>query len=431
MSRKIALPLAGRLIAVLAAAPSFALTDRWAAWSPIEGTSNAFRLTMTQRSPGFPVATVASDSRSPVQLPSGASAFLGAGTPPGAKYGSSAGNPYLVLRPRADTPTRRPRRRTRSTHPTPDTGWAFVLGDIDADQVAGPRHRRDRCRRPRGRDRLVVPRDVQLRRGADQPTWDAATSTLTGNPGAVDTDGATGWFEPDVRLTSLTMIFTRRSGFPVYQTWFVSRARPIGGSVDDVSAVGTCPVGGTTLTPGVAVRREARHDHSGRRRDLLLRRVRHPGRVRRARWTSRRPASCSGRREQTVSNRGNDDDPASRADFDVRAIVPQPISGTVRDDDGAPVAGVDCDPHRPRRDPRPPPPAADGTYLFDDNPIGTGYTVTIAVPAGYIAGPGGAPDRRHRRRERPRDRAGLHRGGPACRLRSGHRLPAPVSAASR
>ena len=119
------------------------LIGRWGGAQPLDdsvedgGAANAFRLTMAQRSPGFPAATVASDSRSPVQVPSGASAFLGPGTPPGAKYGSSAGNPYLVLRARGSHPHRRgPRRRTPSTPPTPDTGWAFVLGDLDADQVA-------------------------------------------------------------------------------------------------------------------------------------------------------------------------------------------------------------------------------------------------------------------------------------------------------
>ena len=54
------------------------------------------------------------------------------------------------------------------------------------------------------------------------------------------------------------------------------------------------------------------------------------------------PATCAvvGAAERTVSNRGNDGDPASRADFAVRAIIPQPISGTVRDAGGAPVPGV-------------------------------------------------------------------------------------------
>ena len=124
--------------------------------------------------------------------------------------------------------------------------------------------------------------------------------------------------------------------------------------------------------------------------------------------------------EQAVSNRGNDNDPASRADFDVRAIVPQPISGTVRDDDGAPVAGVTVTLAGPGG-PATTTTAADGSYLFDNNPIGTGYTVTIAVPAGYTAGPGGTQIGGIAVDERPSAGAGLHGGRPACRLRHGHR----------
>lgn len=51
--------------------------------------------------PGFPEATVATDSRGPVALPSGT--VLGPTTPPVIKYGSSAGSSYVLLRPRADT----------------------------------------------------------------------------------------------------------------------------------------------------------------------------------------------------------------------------------------------------------------------------------------------------------------------------------------
>ena len=91
--------------------------------------------TMTQQSPGFPAATVVSDSRAPVSLPSGATTFLGAGTPPGLKYGSSSGSAYLLLRPKADTATTPSTTTYTFDAPTPDTGWAFVLGDVDADAV--------------------------------------------------------------------------------------------------------------------------------------------------------------------------------------------------------------------------------------------------------------------------------------------------------
>lgn len=386
MSRKVSVMLAGLLV-VLAAAPAYALTDRWAAWSPIGGTSNAYSLTMNQLSAGFPGATVVSDSRSPVQAPSGVSAFLGPSTPPGAKYGSSAGNPYLVLRPRADTPTAPSTTTYTFGAPTPDTGWAFVLGDIDADQV-----------RLSATDAAGVPVPAaevsswfrgtfNYAGAADQPTWDAATSTLTGNPGAVDTDGAAGWFEPDVRLTSLTMTFTRRAGFPVYQTWFVSRARPIGGTVDDVSTVGTCPLAGITatlLSPFGQPLASAVPGSDGTYTFGEL--ATQDGYVVRL----EAPDGCVvlGPAEKAVSNRGADNAPDSRADFDVRAVVPQPISGTVRDDTGAPVAGVITTLTGPGGTTTTTT-AANGGYLFDGNPVGTGYTVSIALPGGYVAGPAG------------------------------------------
>jgi hypothetical protein len=224
MSRKLVLLGVG-LVTLALAAPAFAVTDRWAAWSPVDGASNAFRLTMTQQARGFPAATVATDSRSPVQVPTGATAFLGPGTPPGAKYGSSASNPYLVLRARADSPTAPSTTTYSFDAPTPDTGWAFVLGDIDADQVAITATDATGTPVPATEVDTWFRGTFNYTGGADQPTWNATTSTLTGNAGAVDTDGAAGWFEPDVRLSSLTMTFTRRAGFPVYQTWFVSRAR--------------------------------------------------------------------------------------------------------------------------------------------------------------------------------------------------------------
>ncbi len=46
------------------------------------------------------------------------------------------------------------------------------------------------------------------------PTWDAATTTLTGNATATDTSGAAAWFEPNAPISSLTFTFTRRAGVP-------------------------------------------------------------------------------------------------------------------------------------------------------------------------------------------------------------------------
>ena len=372
----------------MVAAPAFAVTDRWAAWDPVAGSSNAFTTTMRQQAPGFPAAAVATDSRAPVQLPSGSSAFLGPGTPPGAKYGTSSGNPYLVLRARADTATTPSTTTYSFDAPTPDTGWAFVLGDIDADAVRIAATDEAGAAVPAAEVASWFAGTFNYAGAGDLPTWDPTSSTLTGNAAALDTNGASGWFEPDVRLTSLTFIFSRRAGFPVYQAWFVSRARPIGGVVSDLSTIGTCPPTQATvslLSPSGTVLATVTPAGNGSysfgefatQGDYVVR--------------VDVPDTCAviGAAQQTVSNRGNDNDPASRANFGVRAVVPQVIRGTVRDNTGAPVAGVVVTITRPGGGTATTTTAADGTYLFDNNPTAPGYTVSIAVPSGYVAGPAG------------------------------------------
>lgn len=382
-------PLVLALPILLGVAPAQALTSSWAGWSPITGWSNDYALRLQPASPGFPAASVASDSRANVQLPGGTSTFLGASTPPGGKYGSSAGSPYLVLRPRADNATAPSTTTYAFDTPTPDTGWAFVLGDIDADQVRVTALDADGAAVPAARVDSWFRGAFNYAGGTDLPSWSPASSTLVGNPGAVDTDGASGWFEPDLRLSSLSFVFTRRAGFPVYQTWFVTRARPLTGTVADVSAApAACPVQGTTLTLVSPYGDE-----------LATTQPDATGAFSFGEWATQAgytvrvggPPSCAvvGPSQRTLDNRGNDGSAASRAAFQVRQVVPQPISGRVVDGAGDPVAGATVTLTRPdattvtlTTDP-------DGRYLFDDNPIAAGYTLAVTVPVGYVAGPGG------------------------------------------
>lgn len=295
--------------------PANAATDQWAEWDPITGAANDFSTTMRQQAPGFPAAAVASDSRAPVQIASGASVFLGPGTPPGAEYGSSAGSPYIVVRPFADNATSPSTTTYTFENPTPDTGWAFVLGDIDADQVEV--RATDQSGDP------VTASEVDSwfqgtfnhAGGSDLPVWDAATATLVGN--GADAAGPSGWFEPDVRLSSLTLVFTRLAGLPVYQTWFVSRARPIGGTVTDVSTTGSCSLPGSTLTLVSPYGQELATtspaaDGSYSFGDFATQ----DGYV--VRLTPPDGCEAVGSTQADVSNRGADGDPASRADFEVR-----------------------------------------------------------------------------------------------------------------
>ncbi|QIG43355.1 hypothetical protein G5V58_11785 [Nocardioides anomalus] len=376
------------LLALPPALPAQALSNLWATWTPITGTANDYALRMQQASPGFPGASVASDSRAGAQLVSGASTFLGPGTPPGATYGTSRNSPYLNLRPLADRPTSPSTTTYTFDHPTPDTGWAFVLGDVDADQVEVRAVDATGARVSAAEVDSWFRGPFNYAGGADQPTWDAASSTLVGNPTRTDTDGASGWFEPDVRLSALTFVFTQRAGFPVYQTWFVSRARPLGGTVDDVSTVGACPVQSLVLTlvsPWGETLATTSPDATGAYSFGEW--------ATQAGYTVRltAPASCAvvGPSAAPLDNRGSDGSPASRGDFEVRQVIPQPISGTVTDTGGHPVPGVTVTLTRPGGGTVTQTTGPDGTYLFDDNAMGAGYSVAVTVPPGYAAGPGG------------------------------------------
>ncbi len=242
------------LFLVSTAAPASAgTTAGWAAWTPIAGRANQYATTMQLPANGFPLATVASNSRANVALPTGASTYLGPTTPVGTKYGTSRNQAYLNLRPEADTPTTPSTTTYTFDRPTPAAGWTFVLGDIDADKVSIGAGGADGEAVPAATINRWYNSSFNYAAGSDLPSWDGATSTLTGNAAAADTDGAAAWFEPDVALTSITFAFTARSGFPIYQAWFASVANTISGRVDDVSSgVNHCDADGSVvrlLTP--------------------------------------------------------------------------------------------------------------------------------------------------------------------------------------
>ena len=209
----------------------------------------------------------------------------------------------------------------------------------------------------------------------DVPRWDGATGTLTGNRGALDTNGASAWFEPRVPLSTLTFVFTRRAGFPVYQTWFASLSHTLSGtvSVTGADAPGDAQAGLTVklFAPDGREVGETKTDGDGRYRfgDLATYAGYRVALVRPAGLTSDQPLS------RTV-DLGDDD---QVADFALRAVVPLAVSGTVADPDGNPLAGVEVRLTGPGDD-RTAVTDADGAYLFDDVPVGDGYTLTATAP---------------------------------------------------
>ena len=272
------------ILACLLALPVAALTDRWAAWAPITGVSNDYSTTMAQRSAGFPVATMASDSKSNVQLPSGASAFLGAGTPPGAKYGSSTNQSYAVLRAKADTATTPS--TTTYTFDEPDPGHRLGVRARRRRRRpgAGARPRTRRAMPSRRRDRLVVCRE--------RSTTSGERPCRPGRRGDLDADGKSRGAghqrcERVVRARHPAHSRSRSSspGGPASRS-----TRPGSSAAPARSAASSrtrrrwaaCPVEDTRMTLVSPYGEDTGDDEPGRRGRLRLRRVRHPGRVRRA-----------------------------------------------------------------------------------------------------------------------------------------------------
>ena len=347
------------LVAIGAAVPAISTSAEtrpgWADRDPLTGSAGDWSTTMRLPAGGFPAATVTSDSRGGAGVISGASSWLSAATPPGELYGSSRGQQYLNLRPQADRPTSPSTTTYSFERPTPAGGWAFVLGDIDADRAVVT---------ARGADgRLLTGAELGWQGGFnycavdrapsctgepdDVPTWNPATGEVTGNVRAADTFGAAGWFRPTTPIISLTVELYQRSGFPVYQTWFASLARDIAGTVSFVDEAGA-PQGvlpGATLTlfgPDGAELDTTTSDESGQY--IFPGYTAAPGY--RVELTTlpdaddEHPYGLVPHGERVVDEVDLSDADATGVDFAVRDIRPVAVGGTVLTDDGTPVAGA-------------------------------------------------------------------------------------------
>jgi hypothetical protein len=180
-------------------------------------------------------ATFATDSNTP-SVPSGASAFLGPGTPFGAAFGSSEGHPYLS--PRTAVGTTPSTTTFTFATATPSSGWGFALGDIDADPVTVTATAADGSAVPvaalgwQSAFNYCGASPLPSSCGGaqtDTPVWDPATATLRGN--GVGTSGGAGWFMPANGIKTLTLRFTPLSGLPIYQIWFAANVVTLSGAV--------------------------------------------------------------------------------------------------------------------------------------------------------------------------------------------------------
>ncbi len=375
------------VVAVSSAAFAAPTTHGIASWTDLVGTSTDYTTTMQLPATGFPAASVTSTSRAgSVGVQSGSSNWFGENSSVGLKYGSSKDRQYLNLRPKADNASDPSVTTYTFERPTPQ-GWALVLGDVDADQVhvsattasgaaatvseLGFQEEFNFCAtspKPSACSGVVAPFDT--------PVWDPATQTLVGNAGAADTTGAAGWFEPTTSLKTLTLTFTRRAGFPIYQTWFAVNMNEVTGTVGVTS--GSCDVDALTVQM-----LDAGGDEVAQTATAADGTYSFTGVAASAGYSIKLatlPPDCDadGPTSQAVDLTAGD----AVADFAVREHVAS-ISGVVSDSDGA-VAGVDVvllDSGGAEIDRMPTGPT--GSYQFDGVPPGD-YDVTIPDPgAGY------------------------------------------------
>jgi hypothetical protein len=200
-------------------------TGLYGDWS-FESTTQGI-VSFTERMPNATVAiTGGSGSRA-----TGATIFLNANTPVGEQYGSSRQLSYASIgiggsftvpgNPSVTTIT--------FDEVTPASGWSFVLGDIDAENVTiaalddedteldvsdwfSGAFNYCNAGSPK-------PSGCPAGTSTDEPVWESPV--IKGN--AVDTSGAAAWFTPTAAVKTLILTQERNiAGGPSYQLWIAS-----------------------------------------------------------------------------------------------------------------------------------------------------------------------------------------------------------------
>ncbi|TBN57145.1 hypothetical protein EYE40_06865 [Glaciihabitans arcticus] len=254
-----ALVFSSSALSASAATPPVGVFPTWTA------TGTGFDATFAGAST-IPVAHLTTTSATTPTIAQGASAFLGANTGFGDRFGSSRKQPYLTISAASVvTPS-----ATTLTFDAPTVpGWGFALGDVDADYVSiqafngatplttaelGFQTPGNYCLnaspKPTGCSNITVT-DAPAWCGAPTPVPGCATRPVDTYLGTgLDTQGAYGWLVPTVPVTRVVLTYGVLIGFPSFQLWLaaVSPAATVTGEVvigggDDV------PVpAGTSLT---------------------------------------------------------------------------------------------------------------------------------------------------------------------------------------
>jgi hypothetical protein len=238
-------------VLLIAASPASAVPPgtigTFPTWT-VTGASTAYTGAASFTSPTLSSPTITSDSAQ-ITTATGASAYLGAGTTFGADLGSTRAQPYLTIRPKSAAPMS----NLASAVPGPSTttidfgatapaaGWAFALGDIDADWVfvqgfdagGAPVPVADLQERGVGNFCASTPKPstcAGVNAPFDAPNWTGAAAPATPNTYSTgqiqysastvygnfaDTVGAYVWFQPAADVRKITLLYGALTGSPV------------------------------------------------------------------------------------------------------------------------------------------------------------------------------------------------------------------------
>lgn len=134
-------------------------------------------------------------------------------------YGASTNDNYMSI----DTPGTQYQSSTTTITfapvASPQNQFGFTLGDIDAEDVTITAIGENGVALTAAE--LGFQGVFNYANQAFLPTWDAATSTLKGDPLNTATAGASGWFRPTVPIISLSLTGKKISsgGTPNFQLW--------------------------------------------------------------------------------------------------------------------------------------------------------------------------------------------------------------------
>lgn len=370
---------------------SAAPTEGYADWT-LGGGPGAYTATATDLATGFPTVSLTSNSRGQAAVVGGTSTWVPGSSSFGAAFGSSQNREYLSLRPAADSAASPSATTLTFADPTPVGGWGLALGDVDAEvlEVTGTDADGDPLTGAElGLVEAFSSCDASPRASSCTGTsapYAVPTTTVqadrvrledTGCPDDVtrcDTSGASAWLAPTVPVGSITVRSTWKQGSPTFNLWLATAESAVAGTV---SAQCSGDAGGATIDvlgadDAVVATTTTGADGTWRIGSLLAL----------TDWRLRLTPPAG------AAVDGDDSTVVDLSDGDVEGLdtaltALRPVSGTVTDEGGDPVAGASVTLTAGTSSVGPVTTGSDGTWTLTDVPAG-GWDVVVTPPSGFL-----------------------------------------------